>query len=87
MKYIIIDSTAGDCIITNPPSNCTITSTLSITNSIPNDSGEYVCTASNPAGNDIASISLTVYGKHSFHRAEFKYCISRKYWNWTVGKS
>jgi len=71
MKHIIIDSTEEDCIITNPPNDCIIISTLSISNSIPNDSGEYVCTASNPAGYDITSVSLTVYGRYSFHRAEF----------------
>jgi len=68
MKHIIIDSTEGDCIITNPPSDCIIISTLSITSNIPNDSGEYLCTASNPAGFDIAFVLLTVYGRYSFHR-------------------
>jgi len=72
MKHIIIHSEEGDCIITNPPSDCTITSTLSITNSIPNDSGEYVCTASNPAGNDTAFVSLTVHGRYSIYSVRFK---------------
>ena len=62
-KFTITDSTEGDCISTNPPSECVVTSTLDIANSIPNDSGEYVCTAINDAGNDTASASLTVYGK------------------------
>ena len=52
-----------DCIITDPPSDCVITSTLDIYDVVPNDSGEYVCTAINDAGNDTASVSLTVHGK------------------------
>ena len=71
MKHIIIDSEEGDCVITNPPSDCIIISTLSITNNTQNDNGEYVCTVSNPAGYDIASVSLIVYGKYLSYRAEF----------------
>ena len=62
-KYSISDTTEGDCIISNPPSECVITSILDIADNIPNDSGEYVCTAINDAGNDTASASLIVYGK------------------------
>ena len=62
-KFTITDTTEGDCIISNPPSECVITSILDIADTIPNDSGEYVCTAINDAGNDTASASLTVYGK------------------------
>ena len=62
-KYTITDTTEGDCIISNPPSECVITSILDIADNIPNDSGEYVCTAINDAGNDTASASLIVYGK------------------------
>ena len=51
------------CIITNPPSDCVITSTLEIADNVPNDSREYLCTAINPAGNVTASASLTVHGK------------------------
>ena len=66
-KFSIADTTEGDCIITNPPSECVITSTLGIVDTIPNDSGEYVCTAINDAGNNTASVSLTVNGKYSSH--------------------
>ena len=67
-KFSISDSTEGDCIITDPPSHCVITSTLDINLTVPNDSGEYVCTAINAAGNDFASVSLTVHGKYSLHK-------------------
>ena len=63
-KFTINNITEGDCIITNPPSGCVITSILEIANSVPNDDGEYVCTAINPAGNVTASASLTVHGKY-----------------------
>ena len=66
-KFTISYSTEGDCIITDPPSDCVITSTLDINNVVPNDRGEYVCTAINAAGSDIASVSLTVHGKCSLH--------------------
>ena len=66
-KSTISYSTEGDCIITEPPSDCVITSTLDINDIVPNDSGEYVCTAINAAGSDTASGSLTVYGKYSLH--------------------
>ena len=62
-KFTITDTSEGDCIISNPPSECVITSTLDIADNVPNDSGEYVCTAINDAGNDTTSASLTVYGK------------------------
>ena len=51
-------------MITNPSSECVITSILEIADGVPNDDGEYVCTAINPAGNVTASASLTVYGKY-----------------------
>ena len=63
-KFSINNMTKGDCIITDPPSECVITSILEIADSVPNDDGEYVCTAINPAGNDTASALLTVYGKY-----------------------
>ena len=66
-KFFISYSIEGDCIITEPPSDCVITSTLDINDIVPNDSGEYVCTAINAAGSDTASGSLTVHGKYSLH--------------------
>ena len=67
-KFTISYSTEGDCIITDPPSDCVITSTLEINDIVPNDSEEYMCTAINAAGNDTASVSLTVHGKYSLHK-------------------
>ena len=63
-KFTINNTVEGDCIITNPPSECVITSILEIANSVPNDDGEYVCTAVNAAGDDTASALLTVYSKY-----------------------
>ena len=76
-KFTITVTTEGDCIITNPPSECVITSILDIADNVPNDSGEYVCAAINDAGNNTASVSLTVNGKHFSHRATyvFVYCL------------
>ena len=70
-KFTITDTAEGDCIITNPPSECVITSILDITDNIPNDNGVYVCTAINGAGNNTASVSLTVNGKYSSHRTTY----------------
>ena len=61
-KFFISNAREGDCIITDPPSDCVITSTLDIHDVIPNDSGEYVCTAINAAGSDTAFVSLKVHG-------------------------
>ena len=74
-KFTITDTTEGDCIITSPPSECVITSILDIADNVPNDSGEYVCTAINDAGNNTASVSLTVNGKYSSHRAMYLYIV------------
>ena len=63
-KIFISDVKEGDCIITDPPSECVIISTLKINDTVPNDSGEYVCTAINAAGNDTASVSLPVHGEY-----------------------
>ena len=67
-KFTISYSTEGDCIITDPHNDCVITSTLDIVDTVPNDSGEYMCTAINAAGNDTVSVSLTVYGKYLLNR-------------------
>jgi len=64
MMRITIDyDTQGDCIITRPPSECVLTSTLEITETIPDDAGEYVCNATNPAGSVLETALLIVYGK------------------------
>lgn len=34
--------------------------------------GQYVCTATNPAGQDQKSILLSVYGKHILHNESSK---------------
>jgi len=52
----------GDCIITRPPSECMLTSTLEITGTIPDDAGEYVCNATNPAGSVLETALLIVNG-------------------------
>jgi len=52
----------GDCIITRPPSECVLTSTLEITETIPDDAGEYVCYATNPVGSVLETASLIVNG-------------------------
>ena len=61
-KITIIGIAQGDCNITRPPSECVLTSTLMLTGTIPDNVGEYVCTASNPAGSDMKTASLTVHG-------------------------
>ena len=63
-KYTITDSTQGECIITNLPGDCMITSTLRIADCVPSDSGEYVCTATNAIGNETTTLSLIVHGKY-----------------------
>ena len=53
----------GDCIFTRPPSKCVSTSTLEITSTIPDDVGEYVCSATNPVGSMLETALLTIHGK------------------------
>ena len=62
-KFFISEVREGDCIITDPTTDCVITSTLDIYDVVPNNSGDYVCTVINDAGSDTASVSLTVHGK------------------------
>ena len=40
-----------------------ITSTLEIADYEPSDSGEYVCTATNAAGSETATVSLAIHGE------------------------
>ena len=61
-KFFISGVREGNCIITDPPSECMTTSTLDIYDVVPNDSGEYVCTAINDAGSNTIPVSLTVHG-------------------------
>ena len=61
-KITITPITQGDCNITRPPSECVLTSTLEITETIPDDAGEYVCYATNPVGSVLETASLIVNG-------------------------
>ena len=55
-KHSIINSTLGDCEITE----CGYSSTLWIFNTTENDTGTYTCNASNPAGYVIRTARLTI---------------------------
>ena len=61
-KVTILYDEQGDCIITRPPSECVLTSILMLTDTIPANAGQYVCSASNPAGSDMESAQLAVHG-------------------------
>jgi len=61
-KVTILYDVQGDCTITSPPSECVLTSTLMLTDTIPANTGQYVCNASNPAGSDMEAAWLTVQG-------------------------
>ena len=61
-RITVIDIAQGDCNITRPPSECVLTSTLDLDVTMPINVGEYVCSASNPAGSDRETASLTVHG-------------------------
>jgi len=61
-RITMTNFTQGNCSTTSPPSQCAVTSILEIVNTVPNDAGEYMCNASNPAGGDIETISLIVNG-------------------------
>jgi len=61
-KVTILYNVQGDCTITSPPSECVLTSTLMLTDTIPANTGRYVCAASNPAGSDVETAWLTVHG-------------------------
>ena len=53
-KHSIINSDLGDCVITE----CGLSSTLCIFNTIENDTGTYTCNASNEAGYVIGTARL-----------------------------
>ena len=61
-RITIVNIAQGDCNITRPPSECVLTSTLDLQMTMPINVGEYVCSASNSAGSDIETASLTVHG-------------------------
>jgi len=52
----------GNCSITSLPSECVLISTLNLTDTIPANTGDYMCNASNPAGSDMETASLTIHG-------------------------
>jgi len=60
---IITNITSGNCTVTDLPSHCTSSSTLKLFNSMPADSGEYICVATNVVGNDTYIANLVVDGK------------------------
>ena len=61
-KITTFNTIQGDCNITSPPSECVLTSILEITDTLPQDGGEYMCVASNPAGSTMETVLLTVNG-------------------------
>ena len=61
-KVIITRSTKGSCTITDPLSECETSSLLNIFNTKPDDSGNYICNASNQAGYVEANAYLSVDG-------------------------
>ena len=61
-KFLVTRSTKGNCWITDPISECERSSILSIFNTKPDDSGNYVCTANNEAGYVEESAHLSVDG-------------------------
>ena len=63
IKILIIQTTMGNCIISDPPSHCETSSLLKIFNLQFSDSGEYTCNASNNVGTITQSAMLTALGK------------------------
>ena len=61
-RITITNCTQGDCNYTSPPSHCVLTSMLEIVNTVPDDGGEYICNASNPAGSNTEMVSLHING-------------------------
>ena len=62
-RYYKTNETKGNCVVTDPPNLCEISSTLEIVNTQLADSGIYTCNASNAAGADTVSANLTVTSK------------------------
>jgi len=65
-KVTIFYDEQGDCIITRQPDECVLASTLILSDTIPDNTGQYVCSASNPAGSDMEAAWLTVHGMLMF---------------------
>ena len=66
-RYYITNETKGNCLVTDPPSQCETSSTLEIVNTQLADSGVYTCNASNAAGTGTVSANLTVTGNQYMH--------------------
>ena len=65
-KYLITNSTTGNCSINDPPEKCETFSKLEIFNVEPTDNGEYTCKATNKAGYLEGSANLYVNGQFKF---------------------
>ena len=63
-KIMITNCTKGSCVITDPPDQCVISSTLEIFNTEPPDSGTITCNATNEAGYLEKSAALSVDGTY-----------------------
>jgi len=67
---MIIQIVQGDCNITRSPSECVVISILEVTHAIPANTGEYMCSASNAAGSDMETASLTIHGIYSINHTK-----------------
>ena len=63
----ISSTTMGNCTITDPPDQCVTSSTLTIFNTQPSDSGAYTCNATNEAGYVGKKARLIVVGKSKIY--------------------
>ena len=62
-KFMVTNSTKGNCTIDDPPDHCETFSTLQILFVEPPDNGVYKCIATNDAGHLETSANLYVNGK------------------------
>ena len=63
VKFMITNSTQGNCTISDPPEQCKTFSKLEMFNVEPTDNGEYICSATNSAGKLENSANLYVNGQ------------------------